>query len=72
MRNNMYIKEVVRVFVFLSILICLIVFKWYLLIPLILFYPFIGKLIRKCKHGNRLNIGYLVNYITDCIWRNNT
>ena len=57
-------QEAIRIFVFLAIIAAVIFFGWWTLFIAIFFFP--KTLIRlRNKRNGKINIGYLVNYLTN-------
>lgn len=58
--------ESIRVFVFLCLVFTIVMLKWWIVPILLIFFPWVLKKVKNERSG-KTNIGYLVNYITDCI-----
>lgn len=56
--------ELIRIFIFLSIIFIVATLKWWTIPVVLIFFPWVPKRIKNKRNG-KTNIGYLVNYLTN-------
>ena len=60
--------ELIRLSIFLFIVFTMIMLKWWIILIAFVLFPWVLKAMRNKRNG-KINLGYLVNYITNRIVR---